>query len=391
MNNDEKIEIAEDNTVRNLEVKKNYYISKTGLIFIIVFSFVIGGVIMVSLLKFTPLISELANANQALPTVKGQNVVYEKNSLKAAIDNIYDAVVTVVGYKDKTAYSTGTGFIYKSDKNGFVMTNDHVISGCNKVKIILSNDTEIEAKILGSDEYLDLAVLEIDKQSVTKVATIGSSEKVNIGDTIFTVGSPMGSEYRGSVTAGILSGKDRMVTVNVTNSINDDWVMKVLQIDAAINPGNSGGPLLNVNGEVIGINSMKLVRNEIEGMGFAIPIEIAMPHVSELEQGKKIEWPVLGITMANLSDTNTLYKNNIHIDSSVTEGVVVVEVAKNSAASRSNLKKGDVITKIKDEKVADSAYLRYELYKNKPGDVVEVTYLRDGKEYKTKVTLTERK
>ena len=395
MNKDVKIGISEKETTRKLEVKKNIvYLSKISLIFIIIFSFVIGGVVIVSLLKFTPLINELTSSSQGIPTssIKGQNVVYEKTSLSAAIDNIYDAVVTVRAYKNNEAVSTGTGFVYKNDdKYGYVMTNDHVISGCNKVKLILSNDTEIEAKILGSDEYLDLAVLSIDKKNVLKVATIGSSEKVSVGDTIFTVGSPVGDEYRGSVTSGILSGKDRLVSVNVTNSMNDDWVVKVLQIDAAINPGNSGGPLLNVNGEVIGINSMKLVRDEIEGMGFAIPIEISMAHISELEQGKKIEWPVLGITMANVSDTSVLYKNNIHVDDSVTYGVVVVDVAKEYAASKSDLKKGDVITKLNGEETKDSAYLRYELYKNKPGDVVEITYIRNGKEHKTKVTLTKSK
>ena len=199
----------------------------------------------------------------------------------------------------------------------------------------------------------------------------------------------MGYDYRGSVTSGILSGKDRMVSLSVSGTTSEDWVMKVLQIDAAINPGNSGGPLLNVNGEVIGVNSMKLVQDEIEGMGFAIPIEIAMAHVSELEQGKKIEWPMIGISMVNVSDATSLYRYNIKIDNNITEGVVVADISAGSGAAKSDLKAGDIITKLNGEKVKNSAYLRYELYKNKPGDSIELTYIRNGKEHTTKVTLTK--
>ena len=122
-----------------------------------------------------------------------------------------------------------------------------------KVTLVMSNDKTVDAEILGGDEYLDLAVIRIAREKVTLVANIGSSEDMKLGDTVFTVGSPMGYDYRGSVTSGILSGKDRMVSVSVSNSTSNDWVMRVLQLDASINPGNSGGPLLNVNGEVIGI------------------------------------------------------------------------------------------------------------------------------------------
>lgn len=366
-------------------------ISLFKLVFIVVFSFVIGGLITISILKFTPLLDNITTTSTSTRTIKGTNTIYDKSSLAASVDNIYDAVVMVKSYKSGEEYSTGTGFVYKSDsKYGYVMTNQHVISDCDKITLVLSTDEEVEAKVLGGDEYLDIAVMTIPKDKVIKVASIASSEDVKVGDTIFTVGSPMGYDYRGSVTSGILSGKDRMVSVSVTTSSSNDWVMKVLQIDAAINPGNSGGPLLNVNGEVIGVNSMKLVQDEIEGMGFAIPIEIAMAHVEELEQGKDIEWPVLGISMANVSDASQLYRNNIKIDSNLTSGVVVVSISEGSAASKSDLKSGDVITKLNGEEVKDSAYLRYELYKNKPGDTIEVTYIRDGKEKTTKVTLAKK-
>ena len=167
--------------------------------------------------------------------------------------------------------------------------------------------------------------------------------------------------------------------------------MKVLQTNAAVNPGNSGGPLLNATGEVIGIISLKLVQTEVENMGFAIPIEYAMKHISNLEQGKAIPRPMLGITMVNATESYALYRYGIMLDKDVTSGVVVIEISKDSGASNSDLKKGDVITKLNNEPINNTAYLRYELYKYNVGDTITVTYLRDGKEKTTKVKLTEYK
>ncbi len=358
------------------------------LVPLIIFSFVIGGIVTLAILKWTPILDQIMGNRNTVITKNGTQV-YEKSSLAASVEKIYDAVVVVQGYENDQLASTGTGFVYKTDdKYGYLLTNQHVISNYDKVTVVLTNDQEVETKVLGSDEYLDLAVLRIPKENVLQVATIASSEDMHIGDTVFTVGSPLGSDYRGSVTSGILSGKDRMVSVNVSNSRGNDWVMRVLQIDASINPGNSGGPLLNVNGEVIGICSMKLVDDDIEGMGFAIPIEYAMNHAESLETGKKIEWPVLGIRMTNVTDTATLRQYGVNVDKNITSGAVIVETVKNSAADKAGLKKGDVITKLNNNKIKDHAYLRYELYQHQAGDTIEITYIRDGKENTTKVTLT---
>ena len=359
---------------------------------LVIFSFVMGGIIMFALLKWTPLISEVVGSSNNTVITRDGTKVYEKNSLAASVQKIYDAVVMIKGIKNDQLASTGTGFVYKTDnKYGYVITNQHVVKNMDSIKLVMTNDEEVDAKVLGGDEYLDLAVLRIDKSKVTLIATLGSSEKMNLGDTIFAVGSPMGEDYRGSVTSGILSGKDRMVSVNVSNSVSNDWVMRVLQIDASINPGNSGGPLLNTNGEVIGICSMKLVDDEIEGMGFAIPIEYAESHIESLEKGEKIAWPVLGISMANTTDTAALYRNGINVDSNIKSGVVVVKITEGTGAAKSDLKSGDIITKINDSEIKDSAYLRYELYQHQANDTIEITYLRDGKEHKTKVTLSKSK
>ncbi len=360
------------------------------LVLLVIFSFVMGGVIMFALLKWTPLVSEVLGSSGNTVVTKNETQVYEKNSLAAAVDKIYDAVAMVSAYQDSTLISTGSGFIYKTDDNyGYLLTNYHVVSGANQVTLTMSNEEEAEATFLGGDEYLDLAVLRVEKKYVSMVANIGSSEDMNLGDTVFTIGTPMGEEYRGTVTSGILSGKDRMVSVSVSNSASNDWIMRVLQFDASINPGNSGGPLLNANGEVIGVCSLKLVDDEIEGMGFAIPIEYAMNHIESLEKGEEIKWPVLGISMTNVTDTANLYRNGINVDKNITEGVVVVKAETGSAAAEAGLTTGDVITAIDDKEVSDSAYLRYELYQHQAGDTIKITYIRDGRERTAEVTLTE--
>ncbi len=357
-------------------------------IFLVVFSVVMGGVIMFALLKWTPLINDVLGNSGGNVVTRNDTQVYEKNSLAAAVDKIYDAVAMVSAYQNDTLISTGSAFVYKTDNNyGYLLTNYHVVEEADSVTLTMSDDTEAEATVLGGDEYLDLAVLRVDKSNVSMVANIGNSEDMNLGDTVFTVGTPMGEEYRGTVTSGILSGKDRMVSVSVSNSNSNDWVMRVLQFDASINPGNSGGPLLNANGEVIGICSLKLVDDKIEGMGFAIPIEYAMNHIESLEKGEEIEWPVLGVSMVNANDTTGLYRNGITIDRNITEGVVVVQAERGSGAAEAGLTTGDVITAIDGEEVADSAYLRYELYQHQAGDTIKITYIRDGKESTVDVTL----
>ena len=357
-------------------------------IFLIVFSFVMGGIIMFALLKWTPLVSEVLGTSGETMVTRNDTQVYEKNSLAAAVDKIYNAVAMVSAYQEDTLTSTGSAFVYKTDnKYGYLLTNYHVVDGADKVVLTMSDDTETEATDLGGDEYLDLAVLRVDKSNVSMVANIGTSEDMKLGDTVFTVGTPMGEEYRGTVTSGILSGKDRMVSVSVSNSSSSDWIMRVLQFDASINPGNSGGPLLNANGEVIGICSLKLVDDEIEGMGFAIPIEYAMNHIESLENGEEIDWPVLGVSMINANDTTALYRNGINVDRNITEGVVVVQAEKGSGAYDAGLTTGDVITKIDGKDVEDSAYLRYELYQHQAGDTIKITYIRNNKEHTVNVKL----
>ncbi len=340
---------------------------------VIVFSILIGSLLTLGVLKWSPFLSEVVDFTQEDTS---QNYVYEKTSLAAAVDNVENAVVVVEGYSGQQQISTGSGFVYKTDEEyGYILTNQHVVADSSDVAIVTADNQEVDAKYLGGDAFLDLAVIRVAKENITQVAKIGSSEDAMVGDTVFTVGAPLGQAYAGSVTSGILSGKERMISTSVNNA---EWVMRVLQIDASINPGNSGGPLLNVNGEVIGISSLKLVNDDIEGMGFAIPIEYAMSHIETLESGKKIEWPLLGVATTDASEMTDQ-----------TLGAKVVSVSEGSGADKANLEKNDIIIAINDKVIENSAFLRYELYQYQAGDEIEITYLRDGKEEKTKVTLTK--
>ena len=300
-----------------------------------------------------------------------KDVTITDTGIADAVEKVYDSVVTVKNYVRNRLYSTGSGFVFKIDnKYGYILTNYHVISGGNEVSVVFTNNKDEKATIVGYDEYSDIAVLAVDKSLVLATAQIGSSNDMRIGDTTFAVGTPVDSSvYSWSVTRGILSGKDRMVQV-------DNYVMSVLQTDTAINSGNSGGPLCNSNGEVIGITNMKLASSQIEGMGFAIPIEDAVKNAETIISGKKISRPYLGIS---IYDSNNYFNN--------TSGVYVESVEKNGAAYNAGIKSGDKILKVNGVEIANTSYFRYQLYKYNIGDKIKITIERNGIEKTLTVTL----
>lgn len=343
-------------------------------------TFFIGCASMYMIIRTYPL--NISNINNNTNVVDRKFTVSEIG-LSTGINNVYDSVVVVQNYKNDKSNGIGSGFIYNND--GYIMTNSHVIEGASNIKVMLMSGDAVDATIIGDDEYADIAVIKIDKKYVTKVATLGSSESINVGDTVFTIGSPISSEYYGTVTRGILSGKNRLVNVTVESS--NDWIMNVMQTDAAINPGNSGGPLCNANGDVIGINSMKLVQSQVEGMGFAIPIEDAISYANMIVNGEKIKRSYLGLRMVNVSSTYNFANEDIKIDSKVISGVAIIEILKDGPCNNTGLKKGDVITKIGDYKIKTVAELRYHLYKYKPNDKINIVVNRNDKVMSYKVTL----
>ena len=373
MDNKEKKVKKENKEIKPIvkEKKSNGFL-KLFIFYIITVASAVGAAILV--VKFVPVESKVV-------TETVNKTMVSEEGIEEAITGVYDAVVTVKSYYGETLVGTGSGFVYKKeDKNGYIITNNHVIENANKYEVLLQNGDGVEAKLLGCDEYSDLAVLSIDADKVIKVAKLGDNELLATGNTVFTVGSPMGSEYSGSVTKGIVSAKDRTVE-------NDNIVTKVIQTDAAINPGNSGGPLVNMAGEVVGITSMKLSATQIEGMGFAIPINDAMVYVKNLEKGEKISRPTIGVSLINVNERYKLFYYGINVDRNIEKGLVVAKVEKNSAAAKAGLEMEDVIVKIDGKEVDSLSKLRYYLFQYKIGDKIKLTCIRGKKEIDIEVKL----
>lgn len=326
------------------------------------------------------------NNSNNLNTTNVRILEYEnEDQMTKAIDKIFDAVMCIEVYNSRqNLISSGTGFVYKQDNNyGYIITNKHVIENGVTIKGLLSNSKTIDLVLISSDNLLDIAVLRMNRVDVLKVATLGNSTNMKLGNTVFAVGSPMGSAYAGTITKGIVAGKDRLVEAGSGGNI-----VKVIQTDAAINPGNSGGPLVNLSGEVIGINSLKLVDTNIEGMGFAIPIEDISQYLSKLEKQEKIVRPYLGIQLLDLTDTYYLQQNNIQVDSSITSGVVIQSVETNKSAYKAGLQKGDVITKIDNNIIKTVSDFRYYLYKYTIGQKIIITYYRNSIQKTVEIVLS---
>lgn len=344
-------------------------------------------ILIVLALGVTGTLFFLDNDSNSGSLIKKDVTITSNDSINESIDKVYDSVVVVNNYQNSRLAGYGSGFVYKKDnKYGYILTNNHVVENASEIKVTLSSGEEIDAKVLGTDEYMDIAVLRIDADKVLQVAELGDSTEAKIGDTIFTVGTPVSTDYAGTVTKGIISGENREITVTNNGS---SYMMEAIQIDASINPGNSGGPLVNINGEVIGINSVKLVESSIEGMGFAIPIEVAMSQIDKLESGKAIERPVIGVALYDLDSLPLLGYSDLRIDDSIKSGVVVDSVESGSDAEKAGLQRNDIITKVDGTEIKNAAHLKYLLYKHNIGDSVKLTIVRNGNEKELTLKLTQ--
>lgn len=329
-----------------------------------------------------------------------------ENSTTQAVNKIKDAVVSVITYsanKQSSIFGTeesnsdtdnqqiaseGSGVIYKKNENdAYIVTNTHVINGASKVDIRLVDGTKVPGEIIGSDTFSDIAVVKISSEKVTTVAEFGDSSQLNVGETAIAIGSPLGSEYANTVTQGIISSLNR----NVSLKSEDGQAIstKAIQTDTAINPGNSGGPLVNIQGQVIGITSSKIASNggtSVEGLGFAIPSNDVQNIIKQLESDGKVTRPALGIQMVNLSNVGANDLRKLNIPSRLTSGVVVRSVQSNMPAN-GHLQKYDVITKVDDKEIISSTDLQHALYNHAIGDTIKITYYRNGKEETTSIKL----
>ncbi|KRK53305.1 serine protease HtrA [Companilactobacillus kimchii DSM 13961 = JCM 10707] len=292
-------------------------------------------------------------------------------------------------------YSEGSGVIYaKQNGKGYIVTNNHVVSGSDSLEIILEDGTKVAAKLVGTDSTTDLAVLEIPGSKVPATASFGNSDNVTPGDPVIAIGSPLGSEYATTVTQGIISATNRTVTTQDQNTGQATGEATVLQTDAAINPGNSGGPLVNAAGQIVGINSMKLASStdgsSVEGMGFAIPSNEVVKIINQLVENGKVERPSLGIKVLDLDQITDDSQSSLKLPSSVTKGVVVYSTTSGSVAKAAGMKKYDVIVKLGDKDVKSVADLHTALYSHSIGDTVNIQYYRNGKLNTAKVHLTKK-
>ncbi len=372
-----------DGTTQLIQNKKGISMKlSTVIIMAVVFAFLAGGLGVFLLLKINPNFGKNAvtNINR-----EERVVTVNDTGIAEGVQNIYDAVAVVKTYTRDNLIATGTGFIYKHEGNKYyLLTNYHVISGGDNVGVQLTNGEEYKVEVKGGDKYADIAVLVYAGNLDLKVATIASSEKTRVGDTVFAIGAPLDSDvYSWSVTRGILSGKDRLVEVSTSNNTTSDWIMRVMQTDAAINSGNSGGPLCNASGEVIGVTNMKLVNSGVEGMGFAIPIEDALKYANALVSGQDVSRPYIGISMLDANNRSNASKYGLI----PRNGVIVENAGTGSPADKAGLTTGDIIIAINNDEIVNVASLRYTLYKYKSGDVITVKFIRAGNEKTTKLTL----
>lgn len=353
-----------------------------------------------------------STSNQA-NTTSVSNVQYTNDtSTTQAVEKVQDAVVSVINYQTQSSNSLssifgniessdelavageGSGVIYKKDGDtAYIVTNNHVISGAEKIDILLASGEKLSGELVGADTYSDIAVIKIAADKVTTIAEFANSDTIKVGETAIAIGSPLGSVYANTVTQGIISSLSRTVTSQTEDG--QTISTNAIQTDAAINPGNSGGPLINIQGQVIGINSSKITSSSVsssgvavEGMGFAIPSNDAVQIINQLETNGKVTRPALGVQMVNLTDLSTSQLEKAGLaNTDLTSGVLIVSTQSGLPAD-GKFEPYDVIIEIDGETIENKSDLQSELYKHQIGDTITVTYYRNNKKMTVDIKLT---
>ena len=376
-------------------------VGNIALIFVVGF---LGGILGTFLTLQTSHSSTSNTESKQVHSTTVKTAYKNTTSTSEAVDKVKNAVVSVITYSDSSNQglfekeensdsqisSEGSGVIYKKEgKYAYLVTNTHVINGAKKVDILLADGNKVPGEVVGSDVYSDIAVVRISADKATAVAEFGDSNQLTVGETAIAIGSPLGTDYANSVTQGIISSQGRNVKLKADNGQNIST--RALQTDAAINPGNSGGPLINIQGQIIGITSSKISNNgqtSVEGMGFAIPANDVVNIIKQLEEKGKVVRPALGIQMMDLSNLSTSDLSQLKLPEKISGGVLVRSTLENMPAS-DKLQRYDVITKIDDTDIESTADLQSALYSHQINDTIKVTFYRDGKQQTTSIKLTK--
>ncbi|VDG89575.1 Serine protease Do-like HtrA [Lysinibacillus sphaericus] len=358
------------------------------------FGAIIGG-LLVWLLMFT-IGGPDDNENNATGTVKDsgsskQVSVDIDSDLTGVVEKSTDAVVGITNLQrgqdfwtqsdTPQAIGTGSGVLYKkANGKAYIVTNHHVVEDAEELEVTLDDGTKMAGKLIGSDVWTDLAVVEIDDKDITSTMEFGDSDALKRGETVIAIGNPLGLGFSGSVTVGVVSGKDRSIPIDINQDGSVDWQADVLQTDAAINPGNSGGALINMAGQLIGINSMKITEETVEGIGLAIPINLALPVIEQLEQTGEVNRPTMGVSLLDLRNIPVQQQSVLKLPEDVKNGVVVTEVFRNTPAQTAGVQKYDTIVEMDGEPIEDMVTLRKHLYNEKKvGDSMTMKVYREGK------------
>ncbi|MED4071546.1 S1C family serine protease [Priestia endophytica] len=338
---------------------------------------------------------------------EGNNISAERSvsidvttDITKAVDKVSDAVVGVVNiqkngfWEDESESSeagTGSGVLYKKSGNkAYLVTNYHVIEGANEIEVSLKDGSRIAGKVRGGDDLTDLAVIEIDGKNIKTLAEFGDSDRIKAGEPAIAIGNPLGLQFAGSVTQGIISGTNRLIPQDLNNDGNPDWQAEVIQTDAAINPGNSGGALINVAGKVIGINSMKIAEDAVEGIGLSIPINTARPFIEDLEKDGEVHRPYIGVSTLSLSQISGYHlQETLKLPKGIVEGVAVLRVSRLSPAAKAGMKEYDVIVEMEGKRVRNIIDLRKYLYQKGVNDKLDITFYRNGKKKNETLKLVE--
>ena len=370
--------------------KRKVTVNTSGLFKIVITLLVVASLGM-NVFLFTKVNKSSSSGSSSNKNATVENVNYDvKSSTTDVIEKVNSSVVGVLVYANGTASGSGSGVVYRVDgKTAYIITNAHVVSGATDVQVVFSNKESVNATIVGSDTYSDIAVLKLTADFDMTAIKCGDSSLLDQGETVLAIGSPLGIEYAGTVTQGIVSGIDRTVSVDLNDDGQEDWDMNVIQTDAAINPGNSGGALVNMAGELVGITSMKLSNTSVEGMGFALPINDVITSVEQIIENGKVTRPQIGISGVSLSGYSSYQLRYYRINTDLTDGIYVSRVTSGGAASKAGIQEGDIIVKFDGKEVTTYKSFLTELYSKEPGDKVSVVVNRNGTEKTIEVTLGE--